>query len=56
MKGIMSLLALAVALSFTGPAFAGDVKTAKTEADGPYHPALNRQHRRAFTSSSRMLH
>ena len=33
MKGIMSLLALAVALPFTGPAFAGDVKTVKTEAD-----------------------
>ena len=31
MKSIMSLLALAVALA--GPAFAGDVKTVKTEAD-----------------------
>ena len=33
MKGIMSMLALAVALAFTGPAFAGDVKAARTEAD-----------------------
>ncbi len=29
----MSLLALAVVLAFRGPAFAGDVKTIKTEAD-----------------------
>ena len=33
MKGLVSILALALALAFTGPAFAGDVTTAKTEAD-----------------------
>jgi hypothetical protein len=33
MKGLVSILALAVALAFTGPAFAGDVTAAKTEAD-----------------------
>lgn len=33
MKTILSILALALALGFTGPAFAGDVTKAKTEAD-----------------------
>ena len=33
MKGLISMLALAIALAFTGPAFAGDVTAAKTEAD-----------------------
>ena len=33
MKGLISVFALAVALAFTGPAFAGDVKAAKTAAD-----------------------
>jgi hypothetical protein len=33
MKGLVSILALALALAFTGPAFAGDVTAAKIEAD-----------------------
>ena len=33
MKTILSILALALAVGFTGPAFAGDVSEAKTEAD-----------------------
>jgi hypothetical protein len=33
MKTLISTFALALALAFTGPAFAGDVTTAKTEAD-----------------------
>ena len=33
MKTILSILALALAVGFTGPAFAGDVSKAKTEAD-----------------------
>jgi hypothetical protein len=33
MKSLVSILALALALAFTGPAFAGDVTAAKTEAD-----------------------
>lgn len=33
MKTLVSSLALAVALAFTGPAFAGDVSTAKNQAD-----------------------
>ena len=33
MKILISTLAMAVALAFTGPAFAGDVSKAKTEAD-----------------------
>ena len=33
MKTLVSSLAVALALSFTGPAFAGDVTTAKTAAD-----------------------
>jgi hypothetical protein len=33
MKTIVSMLALALALGFTGPAFAGDVTKAKTEAN-----------------------
>ena len=33
MKKLVSTFALALALAFTGPAFAGDVTTAKTEAD-----------------------
>jgi hypothetical protein len=33
MKALISILALALALAFTGPAFAGGVATAKTEAD-----------------------
>jgi hypothetical protein len=33
MKALISTLAVALALAFTGPAFAGDVTTAKTEAD-----------------------
>ena len=32
MKTILSILALAMAFGFTGPAFAGDVSKAKTEA------------------------
>jgi hypothetical protein len=33
MKSLISALAVALALAFTGPAFAGDVTAAKTEAD-----------------------
>jgi hypothetical protein len=33
MKTLMSTLAVALVLAFAGPAFAGDVKAAKTEAD-----------------------
>jgi hypothetical protein len=33
MKTLISTLAVALALAFTGPAFAGDVTTAKTAAD-----------------------
>ena len=33
MKTIVSALALTLALAFTGPAFAGDVSAAKTQAD-----------------------
>jgi hypothetical protein len=33
MKTLISIFALALALAFTGPAFAGDVTAAKTEAD-----------------------
>ena len=33
MKTLASTLALALALAFAGPAFAGDVTTAKTRAD-----------------------
>jgi hypothetical protein len=33
MKSLISMLTLAMALAFTGPAFAGDVSTAKTQAD-----------------------
>jgi hypothetical protein len=33
MKSLVSILAVTVALAFTGPAFAGDVTAAKTEAD-----------------------
>jgi hypothetical protein len=33
MKTLVSMLAMALALAFTGPAFAGDVTTAKTQAD-----------------------
>ena len=33
MKTLISTFALALALAFTGPAFAQDVKTAKTAAD-----------------------
>jgi hypothetical protein len=33
MKTLISIFALALALAFTGPAFAGDVTTAKTQAD-----------------------
>jgi hypothetical protein len=33
MKTVVSTLAMALALAFTGPAFAGDVTTAKTPAD-----------------------
>jgi hypothetical protein len=33
MKALISTLAVVLALAFTGPAFAGDVSTAKTEAD-----------------------
>ena len=33
MKTIVSIFALTLALTFTGPAFAGDVTAAKTEAD-----------------------
>ena len=31
MKSLVSVLAMALALAFTGPAFAGDVTTAKTK-------------------------
>jgi hypothetical protein len=33
MKTLISMFAVALALAFTGPAFAGDVTTAKTAAD-----------------------
>lgn len=33
MKSLISILTVALALAFTGPAFAGDVTTAKTQAD-----------------------
>jgi len=33
MKALLSMVALAVALAVAGPAFAGDVTTAKTQAD-----------------------
>jgi hypothetical protein len=33
MKALIATLAVALAIAFTGPAFAGDVTTAKTEAD-----------------------
>jgi hypothetical protein len=33
MKTFVSIFAITLALAFTGPAFAGDVSTAKTEAD-----------------------
>jgi hypothetical protein len=33
MKTLISTFALAMALAFTGPAFAGDVTTAKNQAD-----------------------
>jgi hypothetical protein len=33
MKALVSIFALALALAVTGPAFAGDVTAAKTEAD-----------------------
>jgi len=33
MKTLVSTFALALALAFIGPAFAGDVTTAKTQAD-----------------------
>ena len=33
MKTLVSMFALALALAFTGPAFAGDVTTAKNQAD-----------------------
>ena len=33
MKTLATSLALALALAFTGPAFAGDVSTAKNQAD-----------------------
>jgi hypothetical protein len=33
MKTLLSIFSLPLALAFTGPAFAGDVTAAKTEAD-----------------------
>ena len=33
MKTLISIFAVTLALAFTGPAFAGDVTTAKTKAD-----------------------
>ncbi len=33
MKTLISMITLALALAFTGPAFAGDVTAAKTQAD-----------------------
>ena len=33
MKTLISMLAVTLALAFSGPAFAGDVTTAKTAAD-----------------------
>ena len=46
MKTILSIFALTLALAFTGPAFAGDVTAAKTEADcvkagGTWNAATN---------------
>ena len=37
MKILISTFAVAVALAFAGPAFAGDVSKAKTEADCQKH-------------------
>ena len=37
MKVLISTFAMAVVLAFTGPAFAGDVSKAKTEADCQKH-------------------
>ena len=54
MKGLLSILALALALAFTGPAFAGggDPTAAKTEADctkagGVWDAATNKCERRS---------
>ena len=33
MKTLIAMITLALALAFTGPAFAGDVTTAKSQAD-----------------------
>ena len=40
MKILISTFAMAVALAFTGPAFAGDVSKAKTEADCQKHGGM----------------
>ena len=40
MKILISTFAMAVALAFTGPAFAGDVSKAKTEADCQKHGGI----------------
>ena len=46
MKTLISIFAVTLALAFTGPAFAGDVAAAKTEADcakagGTWNAATN---------------
>ena len=40
MKILISTFAMAIALAFTGPAFAGDVSKAKTEADCQKHGGM----------------
>ena len=40
MKILISTFAIAVALAFAGPAFAGDVSKAKTEADCQKHGGM----------------
>ena len=40
MKVLISTFAMAIALAITGPAFAGDVSKAKTEADCQKHGGM----------------
>ena len=40
MKTLTSVFAIAIALAFTGPAFAGDVSKAKTEPDCQKHGGM----------------
>ena len=40
MKMLVSTLAITIALAVTGPAFAGDVSKAKTEADCQKHGGM----------------